>query len=171
MLTGRKYQRLHGRLKGLFDNRYLGRLKFPWKKDIYHIAKPGLAVLLREGLIGDEQAERRVREGEIKSEDFLEHELMISDIHVMLTLATRSSLWELVAWKEGKEIHDSFKAIVNGQYQDISIQPDAFFTLRDATAPAGERKTHSFSHSSRVNPSAPDGLTRMGLFLVRDGGD
>jgi Replication-relaxation len=114
-LTGRKYQRMHGRLKGLFDNRYLGRLEFPWKKDIYHIAKPGLTVLLREGLITDEQAERRVREGELKSADFLEHELMISDFHVMLTLATYNSSFELVAWKEGTEIHDSFEAFVDGR--------------------------------------------------------
>ena len=33
-LTGRKYQRLHGRLKGLFDHRYLGRIKRAWQKDV-----------------------------------------------------------------------------------------------------------------------------------------
>src|SRR3954452_24061941 len=81
-LTGRKYQRLHGRLKGLFDHHYLGRLELPWKKDIYYITRSGLHVLLREGLITDEEAERRVREGDLKSEDFLDHELLISDFHI-----------------------------------------------------------------------------------------
>jgi hypothetical protein len=143
-LTGRKYQRLHGRLKGLFDHRYLGRLELPWKKDIYYIARPGLHLLLREGLISDDEAERRVREGELKSEAFLDHELMIADLHVMLTLATRNSPIELIEWKEGKEIHDSFQAAVNGQSQDIKIEPDAFFTLQETMSLVGERKTRSF---------------------------
>src|SRR3954463_10417156 len=108
-LTGRKYQRLHGRLKGLFDHHYLGRLELPWKKDIYYITQSGLQVLLRTGLITDEQAARRVREGELTDERFLDHEQMLTDFHVLLTLATRNSRFELLEWKQGTSIHDSYE--------------------------------------------------------------
>jgi hypothetical protein len=143
LLTGRKYQRVHGRLKGLLDNGYLGRIELPWKKDIYYIARPGLSILLREGLITDEEADRRVREGELKDEVFLDHEMMLAGLHVMLTLVTRDSHIQLITWKEGKGIHDSFKVVHDGKYQEVSIQPDAFFTLRHTLRPEG-KNTRSF---------------------------
>jgi hypothetical protein len=144
LLTGRKYHRLYGRFKGMLDQGYLGRLERPWQKDTYYIKKPGLVELLKEGLISDEEAARRVREGDLKSDDFLHHELMLSDFHIMLTLATRNSPIELVEWKEGTIIRDSFRVAVNGQYQDIVIEPDAFFTLRGPAPPAGEKAARSF---------------------------
>jgi hypothetical protein len=143
-LTGRKYKPLHGRIKGLFDHRYLGRLELPWKKDIYYITHSGLSLLLRAGLITDEQAARRVREGELTDERFLDHELMITDLHVLLTLATRNSRFELLEWKQGTSIHDSFETDVGGQPLSIVIEPDAFFTLRETISATGEQKTRSF---------------------------
>jgi hypothetical protein len=143
LLTARAYQRLHRRLKALADNRYLGRLRRPLKKDIYYIARLGLAALLEEGWISDEEAERRVREGELKSDEFLNHELMIADLHVILELAISHSPMRLMEWKEGKEIHFSFPAVVNGQAQEIQIEPDAFFTLQDTRRPEG-KNTRSF---------------------------
>jgi len=48
----------------------------------------------------------RLRTYELK-ELFLKHEMMIVDIHVMLSLAGREGLLKLVAWREGRELFDS----------------------------------------------------------------
>jgi len=143
-LIGRDYNRLHDRFKLLLDNGYLGRHEFPWKKDVYYIRRKGLVVLLREGLITDEEAERRVRTGELKSEQHIDHELMISDIHLMLGLAERSGVIKLVTWKQEREIHDSFEVTVHGEREVIKIEPDAFFTIGELSGPPGQRQIRSY---------------------------
>jgi len=50
-LTGRKYPRLAGRLTALCQHGYLGRIRRPQQKNIYHIARQGLSVLLEHGLV------------------------------------------------------------------------------------------------------------------------
>jgi hypothetical protein len=149
-LTGRTYTRVHRRLKGLFDASYIGRIERPLAKHIFYIKPNGLKVLLSEGLITDEEAARRVREGELKNDDWLDHELMIAEIHILLTLATRNAPFELVAWKEGVEIADSFTAVVDGQSHDIRIEPDAFFTLRDARRPEGNNRRSFLLEADRT---------------------
>jgi hypothetical protein len=63
----RKHQQLAGLLNGMCGAGYLNHLKFPLKKHIFHIVKRGLDVLLREEFIMDEQAARRIREGDLKT--------------------------------------------------------------------------------------------------------
>jgi hypothetical protein len=136
LLTGRKYQRLHGRLKGLFDHHYLGRLERPLQKDIYYIRRPGLGLLLSQGLITDEEAERRVREGELKSEPFLAHELMLAGVHLALELAARQGPLQLVSWREGEAVRETFKT--GFLSRPVTIQPDAVFQLEDTRLPQGK---------------------------------
>lgn len=142
LLTRRKYSKLHRKLKALVENRYLNRIRRPLQQDIYYITQAGLAALLEEGLISDEEAERRVREGEIKSDEFLNHEMMLSSLHIMLEHATTNSPIRLMSWKEGKEIHFSFPVTTNGQEQEMRIEPDAFFTLQDTRRPEGQNTRH-----------------------------
>jgi hypothetical protein len=134
LLTGRKYQRLHGRLKGLFDHRYLGRLERPLQKDIYYIRRPGLGLLLSHGLITDEEAERRVCEGELKSEQFLAHELTLAGVHLAFELAARPGPLRLVSWREGEAVRETFRT---GGFlsRTVTIQPDAVFQLEDTRLP------------------------------------
>lgn len=60
--------------------------------------------------------------------DTLDHEMMIADVHVMLELATRAGQVQLMTWREGDEISDTFEA---GAAARVTIEPDAFFQLRD----------------------------------------
>lgn len=46
LLTGRKYSKLHGKLKALTDNGFLNRLKRPLEKDVYYLMSKGLLALL-----------------------------------------------------------------------------------------------------------------------------
>jgi DNA-binding Lrp family transcriptional regulator len=142
-LTGRTYTRIHRRLKGLFDAGLLNRIEAPQKKDIYHAARPALRLLLSRGLITDAEAERRSREHELQPTT-LEHEIMLSGIHLLLALATRTVPIELVAWKQGREIHHSFPATIKGVNEDMRIEPDAFVQIRETEGPIGERQTRNF---------------------------
>jgi hypothetical protein len=162
-LTGRTYTRVHRRLKGLFDTGYLLRIQAPQRKDIYRIGKPGLALLLGQGLIIDEDAARRRREHELKPAT-LDHEMMIADLHVMLELATREGPVKLVTWREGESAGDSFE--VGGvSPQKIVIQPDAFFQLKDGRLPEGQNRRSFLLEADRsTEPIRP----RAGSQRFRD---
>lgn len=151
-LTGRKYPRLVGRLTNLYQHGYLGRIRRPQQKDVYYIERQGLNVLLEHGFVSDEEAGRKIREASLKDEQFLEHELLLSDLHIMLWLATENSPIELVEWKEGKEIHDSFHSRnpKAGGLEEITIQPDAFFTLRDSRRPEGQNSKSFLLEADRA---------------------
>jgi hypothetical protein len=164
LLTGRTYSKLHRKLKARAENRYLIRIRRPLEKHIYYITQAGLAALLEAGLISEEAAERRVREGEIKSDEFLSHELMLSSFHIRLELATSHSPIRLTDWREGKEIHFSFPVTANGAQQEIRIEPDAFFTLQDARRPEGKQRRHFVLEADRstMPKQQRPGSRRMG---------
>lgn len=142
-LTGRTYTRIHKRLKGMFDAGYLNRIDLPQQKDVYYITRAGLHVLLRNGFINEEEAERRIREHELKSSDLLNHELMIASIHVMLAIATEHSTVRLSGWAQGVELRDTVMVVEDGRAEKRTLEPDAFFTLTDTTRPA-DRASRSF---------------------------
>jgi hypothetical protein len=61
---------------------------------------------VEEGTGDDELLLERSRIHELK-EQFLKHEMMIVDLQVILSLATRGSNFRLVSWKEGRGLYDS----------------------------------------------------------------
>jgi hypothetical protein len=124
-LTQRSYTRLHKRVKGLYEEGLLKRIKRPQKRDVYTIGRPALPLLLSHGLISDEDAERRRREHELTAWG-LSHELLISDIHIALHAATRDGPLELIAWREDER--NTFEGL-NGER--VTVAPDAFFQLKD----------------------------------------
>jgi hypothetical protein len=102
----------------------------PLKPDIYYVSRQGLGVLLSQGLITDDEAAPRSREHELKPQT-LDHEMTISDLHLMLKLATRGSGLELIFWKDGGAVRDTFEVVKNGLTKSITIAPDAFFQLKN----------------------------------------
>lgn len=91
-----------------------------------------------------------MREGEIKSDQFINHELMIAELHIMLELGASHSPLRLLEWKEGTTTHFSFSTIINGQVQDVRIEPDAFFMLQDARRPEGKNTCSFVLEADRI---------------------
>jgi hypothetical protein len=161
-LSGRTYTRVHRRLKGLFDAGFLRRIERPQRKDIYHLGRRGLAMLLSHGLISEAEAERRGREHELRPAT-LDHEMMIADVHVRLEIATRPGPIQLVAWREGDAIRDSFD--VGSPPRKVVIQPDAFFQLKDTRLPDGQNRRTFFLEADR---STMGTRPRLGSQRFRD---
>ena len=92
-LTQRSSKRLHRRLLKLTQNGYLTTIRLPQQKHIYGLGKTALPILVEQGIADEEILEQRLRAHELK-EFFLKHEMMIVDIHAMLTLAGRNAdIW------------------------------------------------------------------------------
>jgi DNA-binding Lrp family transcriptional regulator len=146
-LTGRTYTRVHRRLKGLFDAGYLNRIEAPLKKDIYHLGRAALNLLLSHSLISEEEAERRSREHELRPAT-LDHEMLITDIHVAFELAARSGAVKLLSWQEGAAVRHTFKT---GGFlsRKVTIQPDAIFQLEDTRVPSGSNRYTFYAEIDR----------------------
>jgi hypothetical protein len=172
-LTGRTYTRVHRRLKGLYDAGYLKRRSAPQTKDIYHMGRKGLALLLSDGRITEEEALRRGREHELRPQT-LEHEMMIADIHVMLELATREGPSDLMSWREGEDTRDSFDVSEHGVPRRVVIAPDAFFQLKDTRLNAVRSFFLEADRSTMVNIPRPgsqrfrDKIDRYRWFIQAD---
>jgi Replication-relaxation len=73
---------------------------------------------------------------------FVRHELMISRLHAMLELACRQSNDQvaLADFRQGAELH-SLVSIQDevGEWEDIPVRPDAFFTLYFPQRPEGQQ--------------------------------
>lgn len=129
-LTGRDPKRVHRRIGKLLAHSYVKRIE-ELPHHIYYLGTSAIPILLNRGLI-DERDVKRSREHELKDTNFLEHELMISTIHIALELATRTSPIHLVRWRQGKE--ELTDVITNGRGTRKLI-PDAFFVLEDTGHP------------------------------------
>jgi hypothetical protein len=144
-LTGRTYTRVHRRLKGLFDAGFLNRIEVLQKKDIYHLGRRAVPLLLRTVSLTDEEAERRSREHELKAAT-LDHEMLIADTHVMLERACAGTPLQLLNWREGETIRDTFEV---GAQQAVTIQPDALFELKDSRIPGDNNRSTFFVENDR----------------------
>lgn len=159
-LTSRDPKRIHRRLLKLIENGYLKRRTPPLARHIYSMGSRGLSVLLTAGLISDEDAERRLREHELRDAT-LAHEMMIADIHVMLEIASRESPVKLVAWRQGKELAHT----IDDGSETITIEPDAFFGLEDTRVPAAENRSYFLLEADR---STEPKVLRPGSIRFRD---
>lgn len=73
----------------------------------------------------------------LKGPLFRNHELMLSDIHVSLVLASRGSSIKLALWKQGRgELKDSVTVFEEEEQKKLPVEPDAFFVLEDTRRPA-----------------------------------
>ncbi len=147
-LTNRSAKRVHRRLFKLQNAGYLAPIRLPQQKHIYALGKKALPVLVQEGIAEPEVLSVRLRIHELK-ELFLKHEMMIVDIHVILSLATRDSTFRLIAWQEGRELFDSVSIADHHGIQKLPVRPDSFFTIEDSRRPEGANRAHFFLEADR----------------------
>ncbi|MEQ1603957.1 MAG: replication-relaxation family protein [Pyrinomonadaceae bacterium] len=135
-LTGRHRQALHLRIKQLIAEKYIYRIKFPNpnQKHIYSIGSQGFKQLAFNGAIPLANVPARLRTNELKPL-FLNHTLLITDIHTTLILASRDSGNRLTDWREGKELYDSVTFYDAGRKIRLPVCPDAFFSIEKSGDP------------------------------------
>ena len=139
---------MHLRLLKLVQYRFLTVIRIPQQKHIYGLGKSALPILVEEGIAEEGILAHRIRMRELK-ELFLKHEMLIVDIHVMFTLAAQGRELKPVAWKEGRELHDTVTVdMVDGQRR-LPVRPDAFFSLEDSRRSAGANRAHFFLEADR----------------------
>lgn len=131
-LTGRHRQALHLRLQQLIAEKYIYRIKFPSpnQKHIYSIGSQGFRQLAFNGAIPLTKVPARLRTNELKPL-FLEHTLLITDIHMRLIIEGRNGTKRLVEWREGKELYESVSFFENGKKIRLPVCPDAFFQIEE----------------------------------------
>jgi hypothetical protein len=155
VLIGRDPKRLHRRLLKLVDAGYLTSKKLPQQKHIYGLAKAGQRALVEEGRAGPDLLDKRFRLHEL-SEYFLKHEMMIADVHVILSLAGRSGALKLISWREGRGLHDSVTVAGHDGVEKSPFRPDAFFALKDSRRNEGQDLMHFFLEADRSRENHPD---------------
>jgi len=147
-LTGRSRQKLNSRLVRLVEQGYLHVLKRPFQHYIYSIGRRATPILVERGIATHVEVERRVRVREA-SELFLNHEMMLVDVHVSLVSACRENNINLKNWQEGADLYDSVWVRKDGERIKLPVRPDAFFTLEEATRPDGNTPAHFFVEVDR----------------------
>jgi hypothetical protein len=157
-LTGRDPKRIHRRIDKLLENAYLKRIRLPLAKHIYYLGPAAIPVLLAHGAIDERDIKRR-REHELKDPEFLEHELMISTIHIICTLATRASEVKLVSWRQGKE---ELADTIADRYGTRSICPDAFFILEHTGFPTADGRRPQRGFFLEADRSSMSRMGQMG---------
>jgi hypothetical protein len=154
-LTGRNIISLRRRLRQLVGQEYIERLTLPLEREapigsppdgfVYQLAARGIRRAKEYGFADDDY--RYTRE---KSNLFLQHDLLITKIHLTLELAARGTPLELVAWEQRRSVlldwaeHDDKR---------LSVNPDALLGLKDRDKPEGLNTTYFFLEVVRSRES------------------
>jgi protein involved in plasmid replication-relaxation len=141
VLTNRHPVAVHRRLVKLGAANYVSALRLPQQKHIYRLHQAGVSALVARGWASEDSAVRRNRDHELKPL-FLDHEMMLVDLHVVMTLASREGETRLLDWKEGRINHD--QVVISDRHGSgrLPVQPDAFFKLEDSRWPADKNSAH-----------------------------
>jgi hypothetical protein len=136
---------LRRRLRQLYKTGFVDRLTLPLERDwpvaippdqfVYRLSKKGLAKAQALGFTdGDSRfdSEKRVT--------FLAHDLQLTDLHACLELAGKSKHLEVIGWEQRRSV------LLDSVGQ---INPDAFFGLKDLTAPEGQNCRYYFVEIER----------------------
>ena len=153
-LCGRHQKRLHRRISKLATRRYISTIRLPQQKHIYGIGRAAIPVLTVHALCHPELLKQRRRTHELK-ELFLKHEMMIVDLHVAFSLASRNGGVALVGWSEGSELYDSVVAVDSKGSNRLPIRPDAFFSLEDFQRGEGANRMHFALEADRSTTTQP----------------
>jgi hypothetical protein len=132
----------------LVQNGYLTPIRLPQQKHIYGLGRRALSVLVEQGTADPEIFNQRLHTHELK-EIFLRHEMMLVDIHSILSLAGSTGDLKLCAWREGRDLYDSVSVSDHDGAHKLPIRPDAFFTLEDSRRPTGTNRAHFFLEADR----------------------
>ncbi len=153
-LIGRHAKRLHRRLLKLARSNYLMTIRLPQQKHIYGLGKVGIPILVEQGIGSPDVMGKRLRTNELKPL-FLNHEMMIVDVHVALTIVSKNSHARLVDWREGRELFDTVLIVDHKGSASSPVRPDAFFSLEDSRRPAEANRTHFALEVDRSTESQP----------------
>jgi len=148
VVTGRARRSLNNRLIRLVDQKYVYRRRLPFQKYIYTVNTAAVPLLVEQGVASKEIIDLRVRRLRELKELFLNHALMLTGIHLTLSLACKDNPVTLHEWKEGNVLHDSV-VVSNGNKQEkLPVRPDAFFSLQYPT-PKGIVRRYFFLEADR----------------------
>jgi hypothetical protein len=154
-LTGRNVISLRRRLLQLVRRGYIERLTLPLERDapignppdafVYQLTQRGILKAKEYGFADDDH--RATRE---KSNLFLQHDLVITKMHLTLELATRGTSLELVAWEQRRSVLLDWAEHESGR---LSVNPDALFGVKDREKPEGQNTTYFFLEIVRSRES------------------
>jgi Replication-relaxation len=154
-LSGRHQMSVYRRLFKLAQARYVTVVRRPLQKHVYGLAKRALPILVGQGSASPELLDGRFRTSEL-TELFFNHEMMLVDLHVMLTLASRRPdvPLELGQWKEGKELWNSVSFMGTHGQTKLPVRPDAFVRVIDRRRP-GRLGANFFLEADRSHEPHP----------------
>lgn len=155
-LTGRNIVSLRRRLRQLLLHGYVERLTLPIEREapianppdafVYQLKPRGIEKAKEYGFADDDY--RYTRE---KSNLFLQHDLLLTKIHLTLELATRDTSLELAAWEQRRSVLlDSVEDERGGR---LSVNPDALFGLKDRDKLDGHNTSYFFLEVVRSRES------------------
>lgn len=153
-LTGRNIISLRRRLLQLLRNKYIERLTLPIERHapgnppdafVYQLASRGVRRAKEYGFADGDY--RYTRE---KSNLFLLHDLLITRFHLALELALRGTALELLLWEQRRSVLLDWAENGRGR---LSVNPDAFFGLKDREKLEGQNATYFFLEIVRSRES------------------
>ena len=144
----RRSTRSPARLRKMFDNGLLGRVRWPFHSItlpmVYYLEKDGADFLaLRLGV--EKEKVRTLTKTEkrptiSRSLLFLAHTLAINDFRVDVTLACERNWFGLLKWSNEYELgREHVEIEYKGGRRRQTVQPDGYFVIND-----GEREAHFF---------------------------
>lgn len=148
-LTVRHQMSVYRRLSKLLQERYVMVVRRPQEKHVYGLAKRSFSILVEQGIATPEHLAVRLRTAEL-TDLFFKHEMMLVDLHVMLTLASRQpeSPLALEDWQEGRELWNTVSFMGSRGMDKLPFRPDAFFSLIDRRRP-GRQGAYFFLEADR----------------------
>lgn len=147
-ITGRKRRNLNNRLVKLEERDYVYRKRPPFQKYVYTIDTAAVPILVEQGVDAKERIDLRVRRLRDLKELFLKHALMLTGVHLSLSLACKDSPITLHEWREGNALHDSVFVSKGNKQEKLPVRPDAFFTL-DCPDAKGIARRYFFLEADR----------------------
>lgn len=154
-LTGRNIISLRRRLLQLLRHGYVERFTLPMERGapigsppdayVYQLKPRGILRAKEYGFADDDY--RHTRE---KSNLFLIHDLILTEIHLTLELATRGTPLELIAWEQRRSVLLDWADHNSGR---LSVNPDALFGLKNRDKPEGQNTTYFFLEVVRSRES------------------
>jgi protein involved in plasmid replication-relaxation len=172
-LTGRNIVSLRRRLRQLVQNGYLERLTLPVERDapignppdafVYQLSRRGILKAKAYGMADEGYCYTRE-----KSNLFLQHDLIVTRIHLTIELATRGTPLQLIAWEQRRSVLLDWAENGNGR---LSVNPDALFGLKNREKPEGQDTTYFFLEVVRSRESDYQGqqsyfMRKMHAFLA-----
>jgi hypothetical protein len=127
------------RLRKLWEHRFLNRtflLAYPGKepstrKAIYSIDYRAASVLAKNDFAEPQALKFAIRRNKTDLK-YIEHQLIISNFRVALTLALKNKKEaKLLFWRQDNDLRDHVEVVGSGKTKTLPIAPDGYFAIED----------------------------------------